>query len=124
MLPNFETLDLADLDSRWSDLTRWIEVKFEREPTIESILFLIGIQSEGHGYQPKLAKEEKQDLIMEGTYVAFETLGLYQRIGADAKGRWLWEPRIAMPALELDDQETLLRLAILTYFDDIRPPSA
>ncbi|MEM1095492.1 MAG: hypothetical protein AAGJ10_12900 [Bacteroidota bacterium] len=124
MLPDLKALDPADLDRRWAELTTWIEVKFKREPTIESILFLIGIQSEGRGYQPKLAKEEKQDLIMEGTYVAFETLGLYQRIGADAQGRWLWEPRVALPALELDDQETLLRLAILTYFDDIRPPSA
>ncbi|GAB5518619.1 MAG: hypothetical protein RhofKO_08700 [Rhodothermales bacterium] len=124
MLPDLTAVDQADLDARWADLTTWIEAKFKRESTIEAILFLVGIQSEGQGYQPKLAKEEKQDLIMEGTHVVFESLGFYERVGADAKGGWVWEPRVAIPALDLDQQETLLRLAILTYFDDIRLPTA
>lgn len=111
--------DDATLDAQWQRLETWINTRFKREPTIEAILFLMGIQSRGHGYEPRLEKEVKQALIMEGTYCAFEHLGFYEKVGADKHGHWIWE-RIGpkMPKLPIDRQEKLLRIAILRYFDD------
>ncbi len=57
---------------------------------------------------------------MEGTHCAFETLGLYRRVGRDSKGQNVWERTdIPLPKLPLPDQEKLLRVAILAYFDDV-----
>ena len=116
--------DDAVLASRWHRLQAWFGERFGREkPNLEAMLFLVGIQSTGRGYEPRLEKEAKQDLIMEGTYCAFETIDLYQRIGADAEGHWIWERTdVPLPKLSVEDQEKLLRLAVLRYFDDVIEP--
>lgn len=110
-------VDRDALADRWNRLTRRLQARFQRQLTIESILFLMGIQARGRGYEPDLEKEAKQTLIMEGTYCAFEAIGLYERVGMEDDGAWIWERTQPMPDLPLDDQETLLQVAILAYFD-------
>ena len=116
----------AELAVRWQRLQAWLGERFGRgEPDLEAILFLIGIQSTGRGYEPRLEKETKQDLIMEGTYCAFEAVDLYRRIGAEADGRWIWERTdVPLPKRSVEDQEKLLRLAVLRYFDDVLEPDS
>ena len=112
--------DDAVLEAQWQRLQAWIEERFGKEPTIEEILFLVGIQSRGYGFEPDLDKDAKEGLIMEGTYCVFETLGVYQRIGMEKDGYWIWERQIDHPPnLSVDEQEKLLRTAILRYFEDI-----
>lgn len=108
------------LESRWSRLQEWVERRFEQESSIEAVLFLIGIQSRGRGYEPEMEKELKQDTIMEGTYCAFEKLGFYERIGLDENGFWIWERTVdEIPKLELDQQEKLLKLGIVRVFEEV-----
>ena len=112
--------DEAALEAQWRRLQVWIAQRFGKEPAIEEILFLVGIQSRGRGFEPDLDKEAKQGLIMEGTYCVFETLGVYERIGMEKDGSWIWERQIDHPPnLSVDEQEKLLRTAILRYFKDI-----
>lgn len=117
-LPPLLQVDDDELEARWARLQGRLAERFDREPGIESLLFLIGIQSVGHGYEPGLSKERKQDLIMEGTHCAFEAVGLYRRIGAHADGRGIWERTVPHPPkLPVEEQEKLLRVAILRYFE-------
>lgn len=112
--------DDSELEKRWAHVEVWVGEKFGRDVSIEAILFLIGIQSIGRGYQPELEKEAKQDTIMEGTYCAFETLGLYERIGLDEGGNWIWERSVeSFPKLPVEQQEKLLKLGIVRYFDGV-----
>ena len=114
--------DEAVLEARWERLQGWIEQRFGKAPAIEEILFLVGIQARGYGFEPDLDKEAKQGLIMEGTYCVFETLGVYERVGMEKDGSWIWERRIDHPPnLSVDEQEKLLRTAILRYFEDLLP---
>lgn len=108
----------ADLERRWSSLTERLTGRFGRDMTIEAILFLIGVQSQGMGYQPEIRRERKQELIMEGTYCVFEKLGIYERAGMDEHGLWLWERKVPVPSLSIEEQEKLLLVAILEYFQD------
>jgi hypothetical protein len=121
MNDEIETLlatDEAALATRWDRLQRWLRERFgKKEASIESILFLIGVQARGRGYEPKLEKDVKQRVIMEGTYHVFETLGFYQHAGMEADGAWIWERLVDLPELTVEDQEKLLRLAILRYFE-------
>jgi hypothetical protein len=122
MDPRLEVMlatDAGDLDARWHRLAEWIGTRFGRDLTLEAVLFLIGVQESGHGFSPQLEKDAKQDLIMEGTYSAFEAVGIYERVGADEEGRWVWQRVIPFPALDVDSQEKLLRLAVLAYFDPV-----
>ncbi len=112
--------DDPELEERWAHVEAWVGKKFGRDASIEAILFLIGIQSLGRGYQPELVKEAKQDAIMEGTYCAFEMLGLYERIGLDERGHWIWERSVeSIPKLPVEQQEKLLKLGIVRYFDGV-----
>lgn len=121
-LQPYLTLDDDLLEACWSRLQQVLRSRFGRETGIEAVLFLIGVQSHGRGYEPKLAREVKQDFIMEGTYCAFEKLGFYERVGMDEAGSWIWERRVAsLPKLTVEEQEKLLRVAILAYFDDLFP---
>jgi hypothetical protein len=113
--------DHADsLEDRWARLVQFVSNRFHQDaPGVESILFLIGIQSRGRGFEPKLEKELKQAVIMEGTYAAMATLGFYRQIGMERDGACIWERTgPEFPALSVEDQETLLKIAILRYFDE------
>lgn len=113
-------VDEADLAERWDRVASFIRDRFSHDVSIEAVLFLIGVQSRGRGFEPSLEKEAKQDVIMEGTYCAFETLGLYHRIGLDEEGSWIWERTVeSIPKLSVEKQEKLLRLGIVRYFDDV-----
>lgn len=108
------------LAERWEGVLDWVRTRFGQEGGIEAVLFLIGIQSRGIGYEPDMEKERKQDTIMEGTYCAFEKLGFYERVGMDENGFWIWERSIdSIPKMEIEDQEKLLKLGIVRYFDDV-----
>ena len=117
LLPYLEADDTV-LEGQWERLQEWLAERFGKEPGLEGTLFLIGIQSRGHGFEPNLDREAKQSLIMEGTYCAFETLGVYARVGLEEDGHWIWERLIDHPPnLPVEAQEKLLRTAILRYFD-------
>lgn len=112
--------DEDDLAARWESVERFVGDRFGRDTSIEAILFLIGVQSRGRGYEPEMVKEAKQDTIMEGTFCAFEKLGLYERVGLDENGFWIWERTVkGIPKLSLDEQEKLLKLGIVLYFGDV-----
>jgi len=104
-----------ELEARWARLLAHLENLVGRTPTgIEQVLFLIGIQERGRGYEPGLSREQKQEVIMEGAWHAFAAIGLYRRVAEDSTA---WEPTFSpWPELSRDDQEKLLRIAILEYF--------
>lgn len=110
-------VDDDDVSRRWGRLVAKVGAQFGREPDIEALLFLIGVRSVGRGYEPELPKERKQSLIMEGSYLAFETLGVYSRVGMERNGFWIWEKNFDLPKLSVDDQEKLLQIGILNYFE-------
>ena len=112
--------DDGSLETQWQCLEAWVEQRFGKTPAIEEILFLVGVQSRGYGFEPDLDKEAKQGLVMEGTYCVFETLGVYARVGMEKDGHWIWERQVDHPPnLSVDEQEKLLRTAILRYFEDM-----
>lgn len=107
-----------DGEERWERLRAWLGARFEREITVEAALFLMGIQSRGRGYEPKIHRDRKQDVIMDGTFCAFESIGFYDRVGMEHDGAWIWERRVTPPeGMSIEDQERLLKVAILEYFE-------
>ncbi len=110
----------GDLETRWQALAAWLRQRFGKEPDLDGILFLIGVQETGCGYTPDLDKRSKERLVAEGTFCAFEALGFYRRIGMEADGHWIWESLKPLPAsLPSEKQESFLRLAVVSYFHEL-----
>lgn len=110
--PSIESLvQDPGLDETWKRTCAWAAERFGREPSVESLLFLIGIDSRDGEFEPRLKKEMKQDLIMEGTHAVLAGIGVYEKIDAPPG----WARIRIVPVLSEDDQERLLRAAIARY---------
>ncbi len=119
-LDPYLTADDDALEAQWEQVQAWIAGRFGKAPGIAELLFLIGVQSRGRGFEPALEKEAKQALIMEGTCCVFEKLGIYERVGMEEDGAWIWERMIDPPPhLPVEGQEKLLKTAIVRYFEDV-----
>jgi hypothetical protein len=115
----------AELDRSWRTLQAWMQQRFGFESVgVEGLLFLAGVQENGTGYDPGMEKEAKQATIMDGTYAVLAHAGLYERAGVETDGRPIWARLEAPPELGIDDQERLLRTALVRYFTDVLPPGA
>ena len=106
----------ATVPARWPLLEQWFRERFGREPALEPVLFMVGVQSRGTGYTPQLEKDEKQDLIIQGSYVVLEELGLRASPdpeSADADGA----RSVSISSESVDRQESLLKLGAIRYFE-------
>lgn len=106
----------VDVQTLWPRLEEWLRQRFGREPGLESVLFLVGVQARGTGYTPQLEKDEKQELIMLGSYVVLSTLGVYEKPLDDA-GEPEWSRIVDIPRISIDQQESLLKLGAVRYFE-------
>ncbi len=108
----------SSVRERWPQLQEWTRRRFGKRADVEGVLFLIGLQELGRGAAPDLDKARKEQILLEGTFCAFETLGYYERTGIEDNGHWIWEQRKSMPAdLTKAEEEVMLRQAALAYFD-------
>ena len=111
-------LNVNALQQRWSLLKRWTLSRFGKEADLEGLLFLVGIQELGKGFDPDLDKSKKEQILLEGTYCVLETLGYYERIGMEDNGHWIWEQTSQLPPdLSKEAEERILRKAVLRYLD-------
>src|SRR6476620_12101394 len=65
-----------DLQTRWWKLEEKLIERFEKEPDVETIMFLIGIQELGE-VKAKFTKEQKQDLMHVAVCTVLMPSGYY-----------------------------------------------
>lgn len=80
------------------------------------MLFLIGVQELGQGQQ-NFSKEEKQDLMHIAICKVLSFSGFYQLEGTDEEGWPHWKAVRALPHFDLLEQEKLLKMHIIEYFE-------
>ncbi len=99
----------------------WKEIKIALEPMfggdldLQAILFIIGVQELGHGFQ-KLEKEQKVDVIHIAICTLLEPFGYYIYKGRDEDNWPHWEATGAMPHMKPMDQNRFMQEAIIGYF--------
>ncbi len=108
--------EVLELKSKWKVLTLKLSEQFGEEPDLQTILFLIGVQELGKGYQ-KYTKEQKQDLMHIATCALLSQFGYYELEGVDEEGWPHWKPVSKLPPLKLGQQEQLLTQAVIEYFE-------
>ncbi|MGJ3233394.1 hypothetical protein [Marivirga sp.] len=106
-----------DLERRWQALRLALKDSVGRKPKdMNAILFLIGVQELGKGPH-NFSKEEKQDLMHIAICKVLSLSGFYELEGIDENGWPHWKVIKKLPHFDLLEQEKLLKMHVIEYFE-------
>lgn len=106
-----------DLERQWALLLNELERSIGKRPKdLNGVLFIVGIQELGKGAKP-FSKEEKQDLMHIAICRVLSLSGYYELEGTDKDGWPHWKPLKQLPRFDLLEQERLLKMHVLEYFE-------
>jgi hypothetical protein len=106
-----------DLERQWFRLLVELERVLEKKPKdLNGVLFIIGLQELGKGAR-RFSKEEKQDLMHIAICKVLSLAGYYELEGLDAEGWPHWKLIKKLPHFDLLEQEKLLKMHVLEYFE-------
>ena len=105
----------------WSRVEAFFQENFDTEKNVpvETLLFLIGIQELGSGAQ-KYTKDDKLNIIHIAVCRLLEPFGYYKFSHYDDDGYPHFDVVDAMPELKPNEQQILMKKAIIQYFIDER----
>jgi len=84
---------------------------------VNATIFIVGIQE--LGWVPKrLSKDQKLDVMHVAICRLLEPFGYYEFTGKDADGWPHYDRKKALPKLSAEDQELLMKEALLLYFEE------
>jgi len=105
------------LDRHWQSLLGEMERMLGQRPKdLNGTLFLIGVQELGKGNR-HFTKEQKQDLMHIAICKVLSYAGFYVLEGLDDEGWPHWKLVKKLPHFDLLEQEKLLKIQVLEYFE-------
>ena len=106
-----------DLERHWQSLLGLLEQSLGKKPKdLNGVLFAIGVQELGKGAK-FFSKEEKQDLMHIAICKVLSLSGYYELEGTDKDGWPHWKLIKKLPHFDLLEQEKLLKLHVIEYFE-------
>lgn len=106
-----------ELAQKWAKLMSEIGKTLGKRPKdMNAVLFLIGVQELGKGMK-RFSKEEKQDLMHIAICKCLSLSGFYILEGLDEEGWPHWKLTKKLPHFDLMDQEKLLKMHVIEYFE-------
>lgn len=108
----------GSFEERWKKLERKLQDQFHQKPTIEAILYLIGINEfKGQIPQNGFTKEQKEDLMHVAVCTLLSKEGYYQFTNYDQDGWPHFETLKSFDLKDVKKQEEVLMIQILDYLD-------
>lgn len=103
----------------WKKVEEFFEKTFDAEKNmpVETMLFLIGVQELGSGQQ-KYSKDDKVNLIHIAVCRLLTPFGYYRFTHYDDGGYPHFEELQPLPELKSNEQQILMKKAIIQYFID------
>lgn len=103
----------------WAQVEQFFVDNFqtEKHPPIDTLLFLIGIQELGSGAQ-KYTKDDKLNLLHIAVCRLLEPFGYYSFSHYDEAGYPHFTELEPLPELKPNEQQILMKKAIIQYFID------
>lgn len=106
-----------ELARKWASLLSKLGKTIGKRPKdLNSVLFLIGVQELGKG-RKTFSKEEKQDLMHIAICKVLSLSGFYELEGLDEQGWPHWKLVKKLPHFDLLEQEKLLKMHVIEYFE-------
>jgi len=106
------------LELSWKELVSKLNHLVEGDLNLDNIIFLIGVQEYGKGYQ-SFKKDDKINLMHIAVCTLLEPYGFYEFEGLDTDGWPHFKLLKNIPPLNSDDQQTLMKKAVLNYFTEV-----
>lgn len=103
---------------RWYEVRNRVKEQFGQRPDINAMLYIIGMNEVGI-VKEVWEKEEKQDLMHIAVCKLFSTEGYYKYSHTDEEGWPHYELNTSLPKLNLKEQDELLKLKIVEYFESL-----
>ncbi len=103
------------MEEKWNQIKTFFEKDFGAID-LEGILFIIGVQELGMGHK-KLPKDQKLDVLHIAVCTLLEPYGYYEFEGKDKDGWPHWKRNEKLPFLKSDDQQILMKEAIIEYVE-------
>jgi len=104
----------AEIIENWKKVTAFFENSYGGEIDLQAILFLIGVQELGKGYQ-KFNKNQKLDVMHIAICTLLAPYGYYEFDGIDADGWPHWKATDKLPHLKPGQQAQLMKASIIDY---------
>lgn len=109
-----------ELNTRWAELVKKLNHRFDQDFELEGILFMIGLQ-EVNRFGQKLNKDQKLEVIHVAVCTLLSQYGYYKFIGRDEDGWPHFEASERLPYLKPIQQHALIKEAILEYMEGFDP---
>ena len=106
---------MEDIEKKWDDLISELQPNFEKELSLKTILFLIGVQELGQGIKD-FDKEEKTYLFHIAICKLLSPYGYYRFKMIDEDGWPHYEETKDMEKLPSREQKLLMKESIISYF--------
>ena len=103
----------------WDEVESFFVKTFdtEKHPQIDTMLFLIGVQELGSGQQ-KYTKDDKLNILHIAVCRLLEPFGYYKFKEYDDDGYPPFDEVTPLPELKPNEQQILMKKAIIQYFID------
>ena len=101
----------------WQETLDRVSKQFGEKLEYGALLMLIGLQELGQDYS-KYKKDEKIDLMHIGICTVLLPFGYYRFMGRDEEGWPHFERVQNLPPLTPEEQELLIKKAIVEYFKE------
>jgi len=106
-----------EVQQKWARLLSMLrDALGKRPPDLNNVLYLIGVQELGKGMLD-FSKEEKQDLMHIAICKVLSLAHFYELEGRDEDGWPHWRPTSKLPRLDVVEQEQLLKIYVVEYFE-------
>jgi hypothetical protein len=110
---------MNQLGYNWGKLLARLQQKLGATPSLDGVLFLIGVRELGKTPNTLFTKEQKQDLMHIATCRVLSEKHFYELEFVDQDGWPHWKAMQALPAYNLIEQEQLLKECIILYFESM-----
>ncbi len=107
-----------EISFKWKQVLVFFETNFDKKPDLNAILFLIGIRELGELREKNYTKDEKTHLMHIANCKILSYSGYYIQKGIDEQNWPVWENAKPLPAMNIFEQENLIRQHIIEYFDN------
>ncbi len=103
-----------EFQKEWRETLALLESRFGGDMDLDAVLYLIGLQELGKGFQT-FSKDEKVNIMHIAVCTLLVPYGYYEYEGEDSEG-WPHYKRLKkLPHLKSEEQDRLMKEAVINY---------
>ena len=108
---------MENFEERWEKVEDTLQKRFDKEPDVKAILFIIGLRELGTK-KNKFSKEEKQDLMNLAFCRISSKDGYFDIDHLDGDGLPIYKQVKPLPPMNQKEQEQFIMENIIHYFEE------